>query len=547
MKTRCLCCFDGETQTYKQELRELLKITWPIALTQFLMFLPVFVSQSFCGHLGKEAIDGVALASTVINVSGMCVMLGLSSAVDTLFSQTLGSGNKEKVGIILQKGIWILLLSCLPCWTLFLNTGTILQSIGQDIVVSRIAGEYATIFMAGLPVYGINILLSKYMQVQLIVIPSLLIGIMINIMNAGLHALFIYVVGMETRGAALAATLTHWFSALLHVLFIRCKGTYKATWTGWSKGSLYGWGAFVKLAIPGLFMICMEYWGLEIIVLLSGLLGKVDLAANAIVYNIGGLIYMIVFGMSVAAGIRVGLFLGAGDSKMAHVASRVAMCCGSCFAVIIAVFFVTLKDFIPKLFSSNSDVLVLASSLLLQLALFKVFDTVQATCGGILRGIGLQAFGAVFNFFGYYIISLPISLTLMLATPLKVPGAYWGMIIGSFVVCVIYCVRIFTLDWEKETSKALKRACLEGSVKETDSIITHDEKQSIQMADVSLNEGSYKCYNSMDSSILGGDEIQDKTDNLSSNQRSILCKIFVLILFLLIFTGGVCVRILVHI
>lgn len=29
------------------------------------MFLPVFVSQGFCGHLGKDTIDGVALASTV--------------------------------------------------------------------------------------------------------------------------------------------------------------------------------------------------------------------------------------------------------------------------------------------------------------------------------------------------------------------------------------------------------------------------------------------------------------------------------------------------
>lgn len=37
----------------------------PQALTQFLMFLPVFVSQGFCGHLGKDTIDGVALASTV--------------------------------------------------------------------------------------------------------------------------------------------------------------------------------------------------------------------------------------------------------------------------------------------------------------------------------------------------------------------------------------------------------------------------------------------------------------------------------------------------
>ena len=39
---------------------------------------------------------------------------------------------------------------------------------------------------------------------------------------------------------------------------------------GWSRESLHDWWAFVKLAIPGLLMICMEFWGLEIIVLVSG-------------------------------------------------------------------------------------------------------------------------------------------------------------------------------------------------------------------------------------------------------------------------------------
>lgn len=46
----------------------------------------------------------------------------------------------------------------------------------------------------------------------------------------------------------------------------------------------------------------------------------------------------------------------------------------------------------------------------------------QANCGGILRGIGLHAFGAIFNFIGYYVITLPISIPLMLSTHLGVSG-----------------------------------------------------------------------------------------------------------------------------
>lgn len=38
--------------------------------------------------------------------------------------------------------------------------------------------------------------------------------------------------------------------------------------------------------------------------------------------------FQIIFGMSLAAGMRVGLCLGAGDSKQARIASRVALYCG---------------------------------------------------------------------------------------------------------------------------------------------------------------------------------------------------------------------------
>lgn len=511
-----------------------------MALTQFLMFLPVFVSQGFCGHLGKDTIDGVALASTIINVTGMCVLLGLSSAVDTLFSQTFGSGNQEKVGIILQKGIWILMLSCLPCWAVFLNAGIILQAIGQDKVVSRVAEEYATVFIAGLPGYGLNILLSKYIQVQSIVIPSLLIGLIINLLNGGFHALFIYVFEMNTRGAALAAVLTHWSSVLFHVLFITCKGYYKTTWTGWSKESFNDWGHYVKLAIPGLLMICMEFWGLEIIVLLSGYLGKADLAANTIGYYTGGLSYMIIFGMSLAAGMRIGLLLGAGDSEQARIASRIALCCNLIIAFVIAILFASLKDYIPKIFSSDADVLELASPVMLQLAIYKVFDTTQANCGGILRGIGLHAFGAIFNFIGYYVITLPISIPLMLRTHLGVSGAWWGMIVGSFTVSVIYLIKIFTIDWEKEAEKALERAGVNRTDIDTKPIIEHDELKSIRMTEFSDENKNYNSMNDLP-------EPFNESETQSSYHKNVLPKILCLTFLIIIFVAGLCIRIFVDI
>ena len=53
--------------------------------------------------------------------------------------QTYGSGNLRRVGVILQRGILILLMTCFPCWALLVNTEPILLLVRQSPEVARLA------------------------------------------------------------------------------------------------------------------------------------------------------------------------------------------------------------------------------------------------------------------------------------------------------------------------------------------------------------------------------------------------------------------------
>lgn len=62
---------------------------------------------------------------------------------------------------------------------------------------------------------------------------------------------------------------------------------------GWSVDCLQEWGPFLKLAIPSMLMICLEWWLYEIASFLAGVISEVELGAQSVVYELSSIAYMV--------------------------------------------------------------------------------------------------------------------------------------------------------------------------------------------------------------------------------------------------------------
>ncbi|XP_053311933.1 multidrug and toxin extrusion protein 2-like [Spea bombifrons] len=476
---------------FMSEVKEQCVLAGPLFLSQIMVFLLNIVSSVFCGHLGKIELDSVVLAIVVINVSGISIGSGLSNACDTLISQTYGGKNMKRIGIILQRGILILLLFCFPCWGIFINTEYILLLFRQNPDVARLAQTYVMIFIPAVPAVFLYQLQTRYLQNQGIIWPQVFTGAVVNILNASANAILLYTLNLGVVGSAWANTFSQITMSSLLFIYIYVRKLHVDTWGGWSRDCLQEWGSFIRLAIPSMLMVCIELWSFELGGFLAGLISVVELGAQAIMMELATAVYMIPMGFSVAACVRIGNALGAGDISQAKLSTKVSLICTVLLALVTGVLVAGLKDYVAYIFTSDSDIVLLVSHILIIFAPFHVLDAISCTCGGVLRGTGKQKIGAILNAVGYYVIGLPVGISLMFALKLGVMGLWSGTLICLFLQATFFVTFVIRLDWNKACEEAQVRAGIKQKMKDVVSAALQTERPGDSLANNGDMQTSY--------------------------------------------------------
>ncbi|KAK0153846.1 Multidrug and toxin extrusion protein 1 [Merluccius polli] len=444
---------------YRQETVHILKLAGPVIVSQMMVYLISFVSTVFCGHMGKTELAGVALSIA-----------------------TYGSGNLRRVGVILQRGILILLLACFPCWALLVNTEPILLAVRQSPEVASLSQFYVQIFMPALPVSpDFKLMLEPSLCPSCssqdlypllsfagcfhvpvagkgIIWPQVITGVIGNILNAIINYVFLFVLDMGVGGSAVANVISQYSLAVSLCIYINCRGLHKATWQGWSWECLQEWGPFIKLAIPSMLMMCLEWWMFEVGGFLAGIISEEELGAQSIVYELATLAYMFPLGFSVAASVRVGNSLGAGDIEQAKLTSKVSLGCA-----IIVSFFVggslgIPKDVVGYIFTKEPDIVQRVAVVMIIYSFFHVCDATACVTGGVIRGAGKQSIGALCNLVGYYFIGFPIGVSLMFAAGMGIVGLWVGLLICVLIQAAFFIIFLSKLNWTKASEEAQVRA-----------------------------------------------------------------------------------------
>ena len=312
--------------------------------------------------------------------------------------------------------------------------------------------------------------------------------------------------------------------ALATLVYFAVSGVYKKTWSGWSWECLQGWNDIIKLGIYGLCLTCFEWWAFEITIFLAGILGKDQLAAQSIVFNIDMLFYSFASAFGIATSIRVGWNLGANRPNTAISSSTAGMTLSTVAAGFIVVTTLSLKDELPKMFTNDPDIIKLSANLIPFIAVYTFFDSICGIGRAVLRGTGMQKIGTIFVIITYYCIALPIGLPLMFLTKYELYGIWAAFVLALVLGAIATIIVIFyVFDWRKLADAARIRAGVAGekTSNETSSNLSHNDQTESERAPLIPN-GRSPSYSSVHEQDDGKLVLRTSShDNVASNNLSV--------------------------
>jgi multidrug resistance protein, MATE family len=432
------------------ELTETLRLAVPMALTQLSQIAMMATDLAFIGRLGNEAVAAAALAGTVYFVS-FTIGMGLVSAVAPLAAQAFGARDPRQVRRALRTGLWAAFLISLPIMPFSLYGEPILLALGQAPAAARLAQHY----LFGL-VWGVTpalwfMAIRGFMGAVNRPQPALWITLAAIPANALLVYPLIYgewgFPRLELFGAGLATTTVNFATVLAGLWFATSRSPfrkYRVLGRIWR----IDWRVMrelVAIGAPISLSFMMEYGMFSAASLLMGLISTTALAAHQVALQVVATLFMVPYGISMAATVRVGHAIGRSDPGGVKRAGFVAILLGIVLVAGFTLAVIAGRFAIAQAFFGVADdaspAVELTANLLLVGSTFFIADGIQTIAAGSLRGINDTRVPLLFAAISYWLIGFTTACGLGFWTGLGAIGVWIGLSCGTAVYAVLLILR----------------------------------------------------------------------------------------------------------
>ena len=451
--------------TLLRDVGRVLNIVLPTALGNFAEYFPVVTGIAIVGHLSADdadELDALSLARAFFNIVAMAPGFGYISALRTLCPQAVGAGQPKQCAAYLQRAFVLLTLGAIPAATLLVYAEPLLVLCGQPPHLAALAQPYAVrLIPSYFGVVGMSAV-QRIFQAHELNWANFCITLVVCAVAPALQWLLVHVLGLGYLGCAWAQSLYNGLYFFLQVPYLCWRG-HGHVFVPVRPSVLLGRAGvveFMKLAAPGFWMVVLNWWVMEAVVLVAGLLEQpaTTIGAFTITANLQACGEMAWIGLAVAASTLVGRAIGAGDVRVARRFAALTAAVGAALSIGLGLVLGLARSPIAALFTTDAAVNALTAALLPLLGGILLVDGSTNALGGACSGLGLQRASAAGQLLGYWVIGMPAGVAVafgaMRGSRDGVFALWGGVGLSMLTASVVQLAVLLRLDWRKAAGEA---------------------------------------------------------------------------------------------
>ena len=438
-----------------------LKLAFPVMLTQFGAALVGLADSIMVGHYGTADLAAVSFSNALfftVMVFAMGALMGITPLVghvhgrlEKLLQQ--GTSNEEiahkheQITSYLVNGLVFTALMSILSLALLAPCIGFLDEFGQEPEVIVCARPYYTLIVLSIVPFLLFTFSKQFLEGLGNTTIAMLITIGCNLLNIFLNWLFIYGHGgfpaMGAEGAGWASLIARCLMPVCFFVAMLCRADWRRYITSMRHYLITRCEVehLITIGVPIGLQSFAEAFLFTAAFVFIGWISKEALAAHHIANQMADLTFMLALGIGSATTIRVSHQLGKGDLQAVRMASHASVHLCLMMNTIGAAIMIFGRNVIPYIFTGDSEVIPIASTLLVIAGTLQYADGLQCIGAAMLRGIQDVRVPMRIALFAYIGVGLPLGLALTFPLGLGATGMWIAFVIALAIPAVLFHVR----------------------------------------------------------------------------------------------------------
>lgn len=423
-----------------------LKLAYPVMLAQLGQVTVSFADTIMVGRVGTTELAASAFANSIFIII-FIFCLGFSLGITPLIGNAYGKKQNKKIAVLFQNGLLVNIVLSLALMLIFIPLAPALHWMNQPNDVVEMAVPYFIILMVSALPSAVFFAYRQFGEGIGNTKIAMWITLLGNIVNIFFNYLLIYgkfgFPELGLIGAGVGTLIARLSMAVAFIWAIQKNDIFQPYRKFFSKRNFHKVACWrlVRTSFPISGQLLVEVLSFSFSAIMVGWINKENLAAHHIALTLASGTFMLALGVASATTIRISHQFGSGHYKATKVAAIAAMHLAMMLMTVNALIFILFRNQIPIIFSTDPEVIRIASQLLIVAGFFQIFDGIQIVGLSALRGLADVKAAMYIAALSYIIISLPFAYVFGFTFELGTFGIWIGLAVGLVFAAIAYRAR----------------------------------------------------------------------------------------------------------